>query len=93
MGASVTVAAVNCVAREDGRNGRIREYKIYLSSDLANWGEPATSGKFNGEGGPHLATLAKPVSARYLRVVAVSGFGREPFASLAELTVVPAASK
>ena len=83
--------------RQDMSNGWIAEYKVYLSEDGKNWGEPIASGKFQkGRDNPQDAlrqkkiTFGKPQKAKFIRFVAVSGFDGQIFASVAELGVIPA---
>ena len=68
-------------------NGGIKSYEIYASTDGRDWGEPIVKGEFAP--GPDLKLVAfpRPVKAKFLKLVALSGFDAQPFASLAEFEV------
>jgi len=85
---SATLRGVTLTPRQDNnKNGWIREFAIYTSSDGQNWGTPLMRGTLSADANPKELTFPAPVQVRYLKLEAVSGFDRQPFASLAELTV------
>jgi hypothetical protein len=88
----VNVAAVNYVARSDSENGHVRDYEIYLSKDGQNWGEAATKGRIPSDSAKELIRLPQPVKARYLKFVVLSEQQNQPFATVAELGAVEAAT-
>lgn len=88
----INVAAVNYVARADNQNGHIRDYEVYLSADGQNWGQAAAKGRIAAETDRERIGLAQPVKARYLKLVILSEQQNQPFATVAELSVVEAAS-
>jgi hypothetical protein len=76
--------------RQDGnKNGWIKEYALYSSEDGKEWGEPAAKGAFADDPGLKTVLLDKPRAARFLRLVALSGHAPGPWASLAELEILP----
>lgn len=67
-------------------NGRIKNYEIYFSKDGKNW-ESKTTGVFENSGSTQIVTLAKPVIARYCKLVALSEMNGREWASAAEINV------
>jgi beta-galactosidase len=90
FGEQLKVAAVVYLARQDMENGRIRNYEIYLTDDLSDWGKPAARGRFQNSTDKQTAKLSAPITARYLKIVARSEVARQNFTTIAELTIIPA---
>jgi hypothetical protein len=86
----VAVQGCKLLPRQDMRNGRIKGYEIYLSSDGKQWGPPVAQGEFAA--GAELKTVRfdRPLRAKFLKFVALSAFEKKPYASLAELEVIAA---
>ena len=78
------------VSREDGRNGRIRNYELYLSDDGSNFGVPVVSGAMPNEGTIQTLTLSASRTARFLKLVWKSEYSDHGLGSLTELNIVPA---
>lgn len=75
--------------RQDGkRNGWIKDYEFYVSSDGRNWGASAAKGAFAADSKLKTVFLAKPLEARFVRLVALSGHTNGPWASLAEFAAL-----
>ena len=85
LGSEYNLQGLTYLARQNGDNGMIGQFELYASNDLTDWGEPVTKGRFRNEKRLQAAPLAKPVSARYVRVVAISSINGQPFASAAEI--------
>ncbi len=86
----VNLAGVVCLPRQDNNpNGWIKEYRIEVSADGKTWEEVA-HGRFDRNDAEKTVKFARPATARALRFVALSGFDKQPFASLAELSVIEA---
>jgi hypothetical protein len=84
------VGSLSVLPRQDNnRNGWIREYEAYASADGKAWGQPVAQGSFTADKREKTIKLAQPVEAKFLKLVAKSGFGRQGYASIAELTVKP----
>jgi len=84
-----TICGFKFVPRQDNnRNGWIKDYCVYVSDDARNWGEPVTKGAFARDGKTKTLALGKTVHGKFIRVVALSGFDAQPYASLAEFSVV-----
>ncbi|MHC4315997.1 MAG: discoidin domain-containing protein, partial [Planctomycetota bacterium] len=84
------IKGLTYLPRQDMSNGWIAEYKVYLSEDGRNWGEPIASGKFQKGREKKKITFGKTQKAKFIRFVAVSGFDGQIFASVAEFDVIPA---
>ena len=84
------IKGLTYLPRQDMSNGWIAEYKVYLSEDGINWGEPIASGKFQKGRDKRKITFDETHKAKFIRFVAVSGFDGQIFASIAELDVIPA---
>lgn len=80
------LSAFEYLNRQDGENGRIKEYELYLSSDTTVWGQPVANGQFINTSAPQIIHFA-PVKARYLRLVAISEVNDGPWASAAEFNL------
>ncbi|HYG36630.1 MAG TPA: discoidin domain-containing protein, partial [Clostridia bacterium] len=86
---SVPLCGFTALPRQDGlRNGWIKDYEFYISTDGQNWGEPVAKGTFSGDEGLKKIFLSQPVTARFVRLVAKSGHVNGPWASLAEFAVL-----
>jgi hypothetical protein len=73
--------------RQDGnRNGWIRDYAFYVSSDGTHWGEPVARGTFDETKESKTVEFEKPVLGRFFKLVALSSFTRH--ASLAEFSLL-----
>ena len=88
MGKVYTVDAFVYVPRNDMDNGWVKDYEVYFSNDLNNWGTPACQGAFEADNSEKVVKLAKPVNARYFRFVAKSEVYGRKFASAAELDII-----
>ena len=87
----VKLAGITCLPRQDGnQNGWIKDYAVFTSADGQNWGEPQATGAFPQNAELHTVKFAPPVAARCLKLVARSSFNSAaPYASLAELNIIP----
>jgi hypothetical protein len=87
----VVLGGFKVLPRQDhNRNGWIKDYEFFVSADGQNWGEAVARGTFPALETEQQIMFAKPRLARYVRFVALSGHANGPWASLAELDVVPA---
>jgi beta-galactosidase len=60
---------------------------VYASSDGKEWGEPVAKGEFAPGRELKRVAFPHPVAAKFLKLVALSGFDDQPFASIAEFDV------
>ncbi len=74
--------------RQDGSNGRVKNYEVYFSNDPNQFGtNPDAGGNFINTGNPQVVKVASQPEARYFKFVAKSEVERKPFASAAELGI------
>jgi F5/8 type C domain/Glycosyl hydrolases family 2/Glycosyl hydrolases family 2, sugar binding domain len=85
----VRLSAVVCQPRQDQSNGWIKDYRIEVSTDGTTWTE-AARGRFDHSDAEKTVTFKTPATARYLKLIALSPFDHQSFASLAELSVIEA---
>ena len=88
--APVVMGGVVLMPRQNDRDhlGDIRSYKLETSDDGTNW-FPRLHGELASTWNPQRLVFAEgPVSAKYLRFTALSGFGNDTSAALAELAVI-----
>ena len=87
-GEAKLVKGFTFLPRQDGPNGRIKDYSISVSSDGKNWGEPICKGTFSNDRDEKKVIFDKPVKARYIRFTALSEQRGQDFASGAELMIL-----
>lgn len=73
--------------RQNGQNGWIKDYALYFTEDLQDWGEEDMIGEFENSAAPHKVTFQTPVVGRYFRLIALSEVNGNPWASAAEFEV------
>ncbi len=82
-------AGFTVLPRQDGNhNGWIKDYALYLSQDGSNWGKPVAAGTFPANDQLQTVKFASPVTAKFVKLVALSGYAGGPWASLAEFNLV-----
>lgn len=89
--APVNLSGIRCLPRQDGsQNGWIKDFQIFTSDDGKSWGAAVAQGAFPQDAQWHKVKFAKPVAARYLKLVAINSFDpSKNYASLAELDILP----
>lgn len=81
--------AFSYTPRRDMDRGRIGEYRIEASADGIRW-RTAANGAFPPGSGTVVVPFAKPVNARYFRLIALTDQGASGNAAVAECEPVPA---
>ena len=82
-------AGITCVPNTSNTSGWIRQYAVQISDDGQTWTDIA-KGELSQDANEKVVTFVAPVTARFLKLQALSGWDRNsPLASLAELTLVP----
>ncbi|WP_344073939.1 discoidin domain-containing protein [Streptomyces crystallinus] len=76
MHRTTTVAALTYQPRQTGANGRIGTYTVSTSLDGVSFDAPVASGHWKDDASTKTAVFTRPVSARYVRLVALSEAGR-----------------
>ncbi|MBI5384724.1 MAG: discoidin domain-containing protein [Verrucomicrobia bacterium] len=75
--------------RQDrNKNGWIKGYACFVSHDGQAWGEPVAKGEFSADAKLKTVSFAQPQTARFLRLVALSGHASSGYGSLAELDLL-----
>jgi len=89
-----SIAGLTALPRQDGlKNGWIKGYEVFASADGQFAGAPLAQGEFPANAEPKTVRFAAPVTVRFLKLRALSGHANGPWASLAELNVLPAEKK
>jgi len=88
MGRTYKIFKFTYLTRQDGQNGRIKDYELYISDDENDWGEPVSTGQFTNTSAPQSIEFPDGVIGRYFRLLALSEVNGNPWASAAEFTMV-----
>ena len=97
LGKELEIKGFSYLPRQDGNpNGWVKDYEFYVSKDSKNWGKPAAEGTFERNDALKrvsfynaLSVYSKSsVKARFLRFVALKGFGEDPYTTIAELDIM-----
>jgi len=90
LGEAVRLLGFTQLPRQDSANGRIGAYEFYVSDDGQQWGAPVSKGRFPNSGQLQTVKFEKPVTGRYIRLVALSEWSRQYYTTVAELDVMAA---
>src|SRR4029079_11834263 len=92
--APVAMRGVVLMPRQNDRDhlGDVRTYRIEVSDDGERWRE-VSHGELSSTWSPQRVMFAENVTAKRLRFAALSGFGNDSSAALAELAVLYAGPK
>lgn len=83
-----TLKGIVCVGRQEGVNGRIRDYRVEVSPDNKTWAV-AAEGRLQDSAAPQEVRFAKPAQGvRYLRFTGLSEQRGQEFASMAEISII-----
>lgn len=87
--APVAMSGLVLMARQNHREheGDIREYTVQASDDKNNWRD-VVGGELLSTFAPQQIKFPKTITARYLKLISLSGFGPDKTTSLAELAVI-----
>ncbi|MBI5396625.1 MAG: discoidin domain-containing protein [Verrucomicrobia bacterium] len=88
LGRELPLAGITYLPRQDQANGRIAEAEISCSNEPKKWGAPVATVKWLNTADRQTVRFAKPVTARYLKLVPKSEVRGQPFAAVAELDIV-----
>ncbi len=81
------VTGIIYTGRQDGENGMVKDFEVYLSNDQGKWGAPVYVGTFGKTSAPQTAKFNKSAEGRYLMFVAKSEVNGKAWASMAELEI------
>jgi len=85
------LAGFNALPRQDGNhNGWIKDFAFHTSNDGVNWGDPVMTGVFPDDYKLKTVKFTAPVTAKFVKLTALSGYADGPWASLAEFNVIKA---
>jgi hypothetical protein len=90
LGAERDLAGFVYTPRRDMTNGRIRDYQVFVSPTRQDWGSPAAAGQFPSGADAQTVRFDAPSRGRYVRLLVTSEVNGQPFASVAELGLLPA---
>lgn len=92
--APVTMSGLVLMPRQNHREheGDIREYSVQVSENGNEWRE-ISRGELGSTFAPQQIIFARMITARYLKLVSLSGFGPDKMTALAELAVLYAGPK
>lgn len=88
MGQPYLISKFTYYTRQDGPNGRIKDYELYISEDSLNWGEPVSMGVWENTAAPQSIEFDSAVIGQYFRLVALSEVNGNAWASASEFSVV-----
>ena len=90
LGQAAVLRGIAILPRQDGNpNGQIKDYACYASGDGKEWGEAVATGSLGKDPKRKTIRFARPVEARYVRLVALSSVTGGPWTSIAELELLP----
>jgi hypothetical protein len=87
LGNLYRVSKFTYLTRQDGENGRIRDYQLYISMDTLNWGPAVSTGQWINTAAPQTIVLDSAMPGHYFRLVALSEVNGGPWASAAEFSL------
>jgi hypothetical protein len=92
--APVAMSGLVLMPRQNHREheGDIREYVVQVSDDGAEWRD-VVRGELLSTFAPQQIEFPKMITARYLKLISLSGFGTDKTTALAELAVIYAGPK
>jgi photosystem II stability/assembly factor-like uncharacterized protein len=88
LGSLFRIYTFTLLNRQDGENGRIKSYELYISEDNVDWGEPVSTGEFVNTAAPQTLEFPEGIVGRYWRLVGLSEVNGNPWASAAEFSLV-----
>jgi len=88
LGDTLELEGFTYLPRQNSRNGRIARYEVHVGLDKKTWSGPVHQGVFPDTARLQKVLFAKPVRARYLRLVAKSEVRGRLWTSVAEIGVL-----
>jgi|GEM_PF-5275381 len=91
LGKSLQLLGFTQLPRQGGNaNGRIRGYEFYVSADGQQWEPVVKDGRLPNNDQLQEVRFEKPATGRYIRLVALSEWFRQPYTTIAEFDVLAA---
>ena len=88
LGQRYKISSFTYLNRQDGENGRIKAFELYISEDTLDWGTPVKTGEFLNTAAPQTIVLDTVTTGSYFRFVALNEVNGGPWASAAEFSFV-----
>ena len=83
-----TLKGITCMARQDGVNGRVKDFKVEVSADRKTWTTVAT-GSLANTADVQTVRFAQPAAnVRYVRFTGLNEQYGNEFASMAEIGII-----
>lgn len=86
LGSAFTLSEFRYLPRQDNANGRIKDFRFFVSQDGQNWGAPIATGSFPNAAGERIVPLP-PTSGRYVALSADSEVNGGQITTAAELNL------
>lgn len=90
LGEMCSLEGFTYLARQNGSNGLIKDFELYLSDNSQNWGKAVVASQFNSKTDLQIFTFSQKQNVRFVRFVALSSINSGSFASAAELGFIRA---
>jgi beta-galactosidase len=90
LGKSLSLIGFTQLPRQGNPHGRIRPDEFYVSEDGKQWEPVVKEGRFPNSDQLQTVRFEKPVAGRYVRLVALSEWSRQPYTTIAEFDVMAA---
>lgn len=87
---SLPIDGLSVLPRQDMANGRIARFEVYVSDSTGDWGRPAVIGTWANGSTLQKALFGRPVTGRYVKLVALSEVNGNPYTSIAEIDLLVA---
>ncbi|MEA3477408.1 MAG: discoidin domain-containing protein [Bacteroidota bacterium] len=88
LGDTYRIYSFTYLTRQDGVNGRIKDYELYVSEDQFNWGDAVSIGSFENTSAPQSIDFPEGIIGKYFRLLALSEVNGNAWASAAEFSMV-----
>ncbi len=86
MGKAYNLHEFTYLPRQNGPNGRIKDYELYVTEDIDDWGTAVKTGTFPNTSAPQNLSFEPSIVGRYFRLVALSEVNGNEWTSVAELS-------
>lgn len=87
LGKSHTVTGFEYTQRQNNTNGKIKDYEIYVSDSLSDFGTKVASGSFTGAGERQRITIEGGKAGRYVKLVGLNSIAGNAFGGGAEVNI------
>jgi len=87
LGGSYSVVGLKYLPRQDGQNGTIISYNVYVSTDGVTWGSAVAGGSWAADITEKTASFS-PKTGSFVKLVANSEWNGNPWTSAAEINIM-----